>query len=77
MRSSTPMFRYLIPNVVDNGKYFRKRRIDFRKILKMSTNTNHSVLTNSASPVDRVNKLNTVAAGNAGPEEDDRIQILA
>ena len=44
----------------------------------MSTNTNHSVLTNSASPVDRMNKLNTVGAGNAGPEgEDNRIQILA
>ena len=60
-----------------NGKYFRKRIIDFRKILKMSTNINHSVLTNSASPVDRVNKLNTVGAGNAGPEGEDRIQILA
>ncbi len=47
----------------------------------MSTNMNHSVLTNSASPVDRVNKLNTVgAAGNVGTDgeaTDNRIQILA
>ena len=44
----------------------------------MSTNINHSVLTNSASPVDRVNKLNTMGAGNSGPDgEGIRIQILA
>lgn len=44
----------------------------------MANNTNHSVLTNSASPVDRMNKLNTVGAGNAGQDgEDNRIQILA
>ena len=43
----------------------------------MSTNINHSVLTNSASPVDRMNKLNTQGAGTVGPEGEDRIQILA
>lgn len=43
----------------------------------MANNTNHSVLTASASPVDRVNKLNTQGAGNAGVEGEDRIQILA
>ena len=43
----------------------------------MSTNTNHSVLTASASPVDRANKLNTMGAGAVGPEGEDRIQILA
>ena len=40
----------------------------------MANNTNHSVLTASASPVDRMNKLNTVGAGNAGnAEEQDKI----
>ncbi len=43
----------------------------------MANNINHSVLTASASPVDRVNKLNTQAAGNVGVEGEDRIQILA
>ena len=43
----------------------------------MATNSNHSVLTASASPVDRVNKLNTQGAGVVGPENDDKIQILA
>jgi hypothetical protein len=44
----------------------------------MANNNNHSVLTASASPVDRMNKLNTQGAGQAGPEQDDnRIQILA
>jgi hypothetical protein len=43
----------------------------------MATLNNHSVLTASASPVDRVNKLNTQGAGNVGPEGEDRIQILA
>lgn len=36
----------------------------------MANNNNHSVLTNSASPVDRMNKLNTVGAGNAGNTEE-------
>ena len=43
----------------------------------MANNTNHSVLTASASPVERVSKLNTQGAGNAGVEGEDRIQILA
>ena len=43
----------------------------------MANNNNHSVLTPSVSPVDRMNKLNTQGAGQAGPEPDDRIQILA
>ena len=48
----------------------------------MSTNTNHSVLTNSESPVDRANKLHLYAQGTSNvagtnQEAQDRIQILA
>ena len=39
----------------------------------MANNNNHSVLTASASPVDRMNKLNTIGAGNTGPDNEDKI----
>lgn len=39
----------------------------------MATNANHSVLTNAASPVDRVNKLNT----HPDAEEQEKIPVLA
>ena len=41
----------------------------------MATNTNHNVLTmTSASPVDRVNKINTIGQGNV--DEQEKISVL-
>ena len=44
----------------------------------MANNNNHSVLTASASPVDRMNKLNMQGAGIAGTgdRDDGKIPIL-
>ena len=41
----------------------------------MATNTNHNVLSmTSASPVDRVNKINTIGHGNV--DEQEKISVL-